>query len=157
MQKMEETMKSVKYRTDYISSIEHSMRSILSNEYRESSQRSTYRWCFLTDAKIDEKVDAKIEEKFSVLEMKIDAVEKRSTEANGTTWDEEGTNGKSRAVPIATGFKEDSVENDVKACDGRNYQSDGNERSGIHDRLPCNPDHTCLCGIPEYEDQRQVC
>ena len=73
------------------------------------------------DDKIKEKIDAKIEEKFLAMEMKIDAVEKSGSEANGTIWHEKGAKGKSRTVPIenkavATGFKEGSEEKDVKAA-----------------------------------------
>ena len=68
------------------------------------------------DAKIEE-ISAKIEEKLSASEAKMD---ERSSEAIGMTCDDKNMKEKHRGAPIenkavATGFKEDSEEKNVKA------------------------------------------
>ena len=69
---------------------------------------------------LEKRTDNKIEEKFTDLEMRISAVEKNTSEANGRTCREEGMKENPRTVPIeckavAHEFKVDSEEKDVKA------------------------------------------
>ena len=76
-----------------------------------------------TEAKntgIEKHIDARIEEKFTDLGVRISVVEKNRSEANERNCREEGTKENPRTVPIeckavAHGFKEDSEVKDMKA------------------------------------------
>ena len=95
-----------------------------------------------TEAKIagiEKHIDAKIEEKFTDLEVKISAVENRS-EANERTYREEGTKENPRTVPIeckavAYGFREDSQEKDVKAVVEKTIKATG--MKGVEYTIDC--------------------
>ena len=60
------------------------------------------------DAKIEENINAKFEEKLLALETKMDAMEKRRSDATAINFDEESMKERSRNVPI------ENDENEVK-------------------------------------------
>ena len=72
------------------------------------------------DAKIDDNINAKSEEKLFALETKMDAMEKTRSDATAIHCDGESMKERSRNVTIenkavATRFKEENDENEVKA------------------------------------------
>ena len=110
-----------------------------------------------TEARVEgteKHIDAEIDEKFSHLEARISAVEKK-------VWNKRKDIGKSanranRMQSSGTQFQRRQQRRRCESFSLKLHQSDVTERCGIHNRLPCETNHTCICGIPKHEDQGQI-
>ena len=116
-----------------------------------------------TEAKIagiEKLIDTKIKEKFTDLEVRIRDVEKqirsKRKDLPRRRYERKSTNCSNRMQSSSLRIQRGQLRKRRESCGRKNDQSDGNERSGVYDRLPCSSDYTCLCGIPEHEDQRQL-
>ena len=177
MQWIGETVKEIKNRTGDNSQFEHSMTAMnfemtgmrttmdKMSDIRTRDQRTdekVTKWNRIWTPRLEKNNNAKFEEKLSVLETKMEDMKTRRSEATAMNCDRESLKEGCRNVPIenkavATGLKEDSDEKEVKALIQETISAIGLMEVTYTIDCPATPlTHTCLRGIPERKNQRQI-
>ena len=99
---------------------------------------------------------------FFELETKMENMEQRSLETATKSEDKDSMKEMSRSIPkerkaAATGFKEDSDENEVKARLQETIRAAKMEDMEIHNWLSRCSNDTCFHRIPKWKNQGQIC